>query len=64
IEKILHVSNKFISNFGGINEFKKLLGYDDSKDLIDLRGDYNKSLGELICANYFCSQGLKDKYKR
>ena len=60
----MHVNVHYIKKFGGIDEFKKLIQYDDSKDLIDLRGDYNKSLGELITANYLCSQGLKDKYAR
>ena len=60
----IHVNVHYIKKFGGIDEFKKLIQYDDSKDLIDLRGDYNKSLGELITANYLCSQGLKDKYTR
>jgi len=64
MEKVLRINTKFISKFGGINAFKKLIEYDDSKDLIDLRGDYNRSVGELISANYFFSQGLKDNYTR
>jgi len=64
MEKVLQINTHFISKFGGVNEFKKLIEYDDSKDLIDLRGDYNRSVGELISANYFCSQGLKDNYTR
>lgn len=64
MEKYLHINTHFISKFGGIDAFKKFINYDDSKDLIDLRGDYNRSVGELITANYFCSQGLKDKYTR
>jgi len=64
MEKVLRINTHFISKFGGMDSFKKLIKYDDSNDLIDLRGDYNHSVGELICANYFCSQGLKDKYTR
>ena len=64
MEKVLRINTHFISKFGGVNEFKKLIEYDDSKDLIDLRGDYNRSVGELISANYFYSQGLKDNYTR
>jgi len=64
MEQVLHISSHFIKQYGGLDEFKKLINYDDSKDLIDLRGDYNRSLGELIVANYLCSQGLKDKYSR
>ena len=64
MEKILQINTHFISDFGGLDEFKKLINYDDSKDLIDLRGDHNRSIAELITANYFYSQGLKDKYNR
>jgi len=64
MEKVLRINTHFVSKFGGVNAFRKLIEYDDSSDLIDLRGDYNKSIGELIFANYVCSQGLKDKYTR
>ena len=64
MEKVLRINTHFISAFGGVNAFRKLIEYDDSDDLIDLRGDYNRSIGELIFANYACNQGLKDNYTR
>ena len=64
MEKVLQINTHFISKFGGVNAFRKLIEYDDSKDLIDIRGDYNRSIGELFFANYSCNQGLKDNYTR
>lgn len=64
IENELKIETHYITKSGGINHFKKLLNYNDKNDLRDLRGDYNKSNGELILSNYFYSQGLKDYYNR
>lgn len=47
-----------------LNELKKEIGYNIKNDLIDNRGDYNRSLGELYMSNYLIAQGFKDYYKR
>jgi hypothetical protein len=62
--KELKIDQRIIMSFGGVNDIKNLLNYTDSKDLIDLRGDYNRSFYELFTANWFCLQGLKNKYLR
>lgn len=63
MQKKLKISSRFIVKNGGIDYFKQLVGYMETQ-LIDLRGDYNKSIGEYIFANYLCLQGLKEKYLR
>jgi hypothetical protein len=60
----LHINSRVVANYGGIDGLKKIIDYNDSNDLIDNRGDYNKSVGELLIANYLISQGLGHKYKR
>ena len=51
-------------HFNSINELKKYMDYNDKKDLIDHRGDSNRSLYELYVANYLIAQGLSDNYQR
>jgi len=51
-------------HFKSFNELKKYMNYNDENDLIDNRGDCNKSYYELYVANYLIAQGLNNKYKR
>jgi len=65
ITKVLNIDIKIIyRNFKNINDIKKLINYTDKYDLTDLRGDSNRSLGELFLANYLILNGFKDSYKR
>lgn len=64
IQKILRINTQRIAEIGGTEGCKKLINYNDEKDLIDLRGDYNRSFPELFTANFLCSHGLNDYYKR
>jgi len=65
IDKKLKINLKFLYNtYGSIDNLKQILEYSDDKDLIDLRGDFNKSFIELFVANILVSNGLKEKYKR
>jgi len=59
----LGIGQRYIDKFGGMNELKRKMNY-TSNDLIDLRGDFNRSIQELQVANFLCMQGLKNKYKR
>jgi len=51
-------------HFNSLSELKIHMGYDDENDLIDRRGDSNRSLYELYLGNYLVSQGLGNNYKR
>ena len=63
--KELGLTNKHIfKHFNSTDELKKYMVYSDKDDLIDNRGDFNKSNRELYVANYFVAQGLSDNYKR
>lgn len=53
--------NKYFKNY---NECKKEIGYYNVDDLVDNRGDINRSFYELYTANYLIAQGLGDKYSR
>ena len=53
--------NKFFKNY---SECKKYINYYNIDDLIDNRGDVNRSYFELYTANYLIAQGLGDKYLR
>jgi len=59
----LGIGQAYIDKFGGMSELKKKMNYNNN-DLIDLKGDFNRSIPELQVANFFCLQGLKNKYKR
>jgi len=64
IVKDLKIDQRYIDKNGGINGLKSKINYIDDNDLIDDRGDYNKSLLEWQVANFLIAQGLKDNYKR
>ena len=65
IDKKLKINLKFLYNkYGSIDNLKQILEYNDDEDLIDLRGDFNKSFIELFVANILILNGLKEKYKR
>jgi hypothetical protein len=57
-------TNLFRSYFKNFEECKKYIGYYNENDLIDNRGDINRSHYELFVANYLIAQGLGDYYKR
>jgi signal recognition particle subunit SEC65 len=56
--------NQITKYFASLDNLRKLLNYTDVDQLIDNRGDINKSLFEIHVANWFIAQGLGDKYKR
>lgn len=58
----LKIGRRYIAMHGGINGLKSKIKHDDV--LVDLRGDYNKSVGELMFANFLVSNNLTNKYKR
>jgi len=60
----LHINTKIIAKHGGINNIKKMMKYYNKDDLVDKRGDINKSSYELIVANFLFDQGLANNYKR
>jgi hypothetical protein len=65
MEKQLKINLSYMyKKYGNIYNIKELMKYDDSKDLVDLRGDINRSFGELFVANFLILNGLKDKYDR
>lgn len=51
-------------HYSSLDELKKDIGYNNDLDLIDNRGDFNKSKIELFVANYLIENGFKDNYKR
>lgn len=60
----LGISQTQIDKHGGINSLKEKTNYFDKKDLIDNRGDYNKSIMELMLANWFIEMDLGKRYER
>jgi len=62
---VLRISSReFQKYFKNFEECKKYIGYYNKDDLIDNRGDLNRSHYELFVANYLIAQGLGDYYKR
>jgi len=57
-------SNTFNKFFKDYSECKKEMGYYNKDDLIDNRGDVNRSFYELYTSNFLIGHGLGDKYKR
>jgi len=57
-------SSHVYKHFESLSKLKSFMGYNDENDLIDRRGDSNRSLYELYLANYLVSQGLENNYKR
>lgn len=62
-EKIGICLEHIYKHFDSIDELKSYIGYNNKNDLIDNRGDRNRSTYELYVANYLLSQGL-GFYKR
>jgi len=56
-----HCFNKYFKDY---DSCKKEINYYNKDDLIDNRGDINRSYYELFTANFFSAQGLGDKYSR
>jgi len=52
IFKELKISNHIIDKYGGINNIKSMLNYNDINDLKDKSGYYNRSKFELWTANF------------
>ena len=57
-------SYSFYKYFKDFNDCKKEIGYYSEDDLIDNRGDVNRSYYELFTANFLIAQGFGDKYSR
>lgn len=62
IAKDLNIYNKEYQKHGTLPEIRERLGYNDKKHLVDNRGYINKSMYELIVANYLIAQNIP--YKR
>jgi hypothetical protein len=62
LSKELKIHNSDYQRHGTLSELREKFGYNDKKYLVDNRGFINKSLGELIVANYLIAQGIP--YKR
>ncbi len=60
----LNIGSGVLKKHGGVDGIKRKMGYYNNGDLVDNRGDVNKSSYELIVANFLIANGLKDKYKR
>jgi hypothetical protein len=56
-----HSFNKYFKDF---DSCKKEINYFNKDDLLDNRGDINRSYYELFTANFLIMQGLGDKYSR
>jgi hypothetical protein len=62
LSKELKIHNSDYQRHGTLSELREKFGYNDKKYLVDNRGFINKSLGELIVANYLIAQDIP--YKR
>lgn len=62
LSKDLKIHRNDYSKHGNLNEIKSKMEYDDSKDLIDGSGYINRSIYEVIVANYLIKQNIP--YKR
>jgi hypothetical protein len=62
LSKELKIHNSDYIKHGTLPELRERFGYNDKKHLVDERGFINKSLGELIVANYLIAQQIL--YKR
>jgi hypothetical protein len=62
LSKELKIHNSDYQKHGTLPELREKFGYNDKKYLVDNRGFINKSLGELIVANYLIAQDIP--YKR
>jgi len=54
----LHISNNVLLKYGGINNIKLDMNYNDENDLIDDRGFFNRSICEYMTAQYFIANNV------
>lgn len=54
----LKIGQQYIKKHGGMYEIKRKMNYNDSHDLVDKSGFFNKSVYELIVANFLIENNI------